>query len=204
MPTKTKITPPTKGCPFKQTPGIHTHTWHAELPESKPPEARGRRPGALLQVPQQWGLRCPSPRGERTSEKTGNLFPGGWEGEGVVRQQRGEGGPHSPCPRCHRPDAAFIFPCNLNAERGPDEQRTNLWPLRTASSPRTWVHLHAPAQRMPGLGAGFPLAVVCVCFFFGGGSHYTELKHPAPRLRQQPWSLRGSKQSWGPSRKRLF
>lgn len=38
VPTKTEITPPTKGCPFKQTPRIHTHTWHAELPESNPPK----------------------------------------------------------------------------------------------------------------------------------------------------------------------
>lgn len=54
------------------------------------PEAWGRGPGALLQVPKQWGLGCPSPRGEQTSEKTASLFPGGWEGEGAVRQQRGE------------------------------------------------------------------------------------------------------------------
>lgn len=177
MPTKTKITPPTKGCPFKQTPRIHTHTRHAELPESKPPEARGRRPGALLQVPQQWGLRCPSPRGERTSEKTGNLFPGGWEGEGMVRQQRGEGVPHSPCPRCHRPDTAFIFPSNLNAEQGPDKQRTS---LRTASSPRTWVHLHAPAQRMPGLGVGLPFGCCVWFFFFWWGGRTTQNSNTLP------------------------
>lgn len=54
------------------------------------PRSMGPRTRCAFASSTQWGLGCPSPRGEQTSEKTASLFPGGWEGEGAVRQQRGE------------------------------------------------------------------------------------------------------------------
>lgn len=111
------------------------------------------------------GTGVPQPKG-RTNFREDSKFVPGWMGRrGCSQTAEGRGCSCSPCSRRHRPDAAFTFPRTLDAEQGPDEQRTNLWPLKTASSQRTWVHLHAPAQRTPGLGAGLPFGF-CGGFFW--------------------------------------
>lgn len=148
VPTKTKITPPTKGRPFKQTRRTHTRTWHPELPPNPPPRQHKQEARCSLSRSIIVEVGCPSQAEKITSVKTPNLFTSGRGGDRVSSRETGrEKVPYLSCPPCHHlSDTASVCTCNPNAKEGPDEHRTHWCTLSTACSQGTWMYPHSTCQ----------------------------------------------------------